>query len=108
MAKIEDPVEALLEIVRFYARMRPGVIDILEAAGQERFKISIKSLRRAAGRMGFYGVDAIIEYILRDDKSLERLRRLGVEIIVDDGRVWVEVPSMMLKEFRGEAGKGRA
>ena len=110
VAEPERVAEALLEIVRFYARLRPGVIDILEASGQERFKISIKSLRRAAGRMGVYGVDVLVEAALRDDSVRRALEERGVRVIVGGrGEVWVEVPAAMLIEFRREAvGRGPA
>ena len=106
----ERVAEVLLEIVRFYARLRPGVVDILEASGQERFKISIKSLRRAAGKMGVYGVDVLIDAALRDDSVRRALEERGVRVIVGGrGEVWVEVPAGMLIEFRREAvGRGPA
>ncbi len=95
---------ALVELLRIYAAMRPGVVDILEASGQDRFKVSVRSLRRAAGRLGLYGVDALIDAALRDEVVARVLEARGIRVVVgESGEAWVEVPSRMLIEFRREA-----
>jgi len=103
---LEGVAEALVRLLRFYAVMRPGVVDILEATGQERFRVSVRSLRRVAGRLGVYGVDALLDAALRDESVRRRLEGMGVRVVVEDGEVWVEVPARMLIEFRREGVGG--
>ena len=93
-------VEALIELVRAYARVRSGVVAILEASGQDRFKIHVKSLYKVSRRVetGYPMVDDILREIEGDPRALRELEALGVRIVREGRDTYVEVPARLLIE----------
>lgn len=92
--------------MRGFARLRAGVIDILEASGQERFKIHISSLIRAKREEPTsYVVEDLLHELSAPTYS-ERLERLGISIVEDKGEVYVEAPTSLLLKLRRELETG--
>ncbi|BAA80524.1 hypothetical protein APE_1525 [Aeropyrum pernix K1] len=98
----EDPLETLLRLLKGFARLRGGVVDILEASGQERFKIHLSSLIRAKREEPTdYMVEDLLAELSRPTQS-RRLTKLGIRIVEDRGEVYVEVPTNLLLKLRRE------
>lgn len=93
----EDPVEALLTLVEGFAKSREGMIAILRASGQPRFKIHVSSLIKAK-RVS--GVTWIVEDLLGEINSrkeyLDRLEDMGIRIVIGRDGTYVEVPAELL------------
>jgi hypothetical protein len=103
-------VRALLELLRAYARVRSGVVAILEASGQGRFKVHLKSLYRMSKRVetGYSMVDEIIGEIEGSPDALRELEEMGIRIVREGGETYVEVPSeLLIGEARGRRGGRR-
>ncbi|MCE4610552.1 MAG: hypothetical protein F7B17_01100 [Desulfurococcales archaeon] len=101
------PVEALMELVRTYARVRSGVVAILEASGQDRFKIHVRSLYKVSGRVetGYSMVDDILKEVERNPEALRELEALGVRIVREGRDTYVEVPARLLIDAAREVSE---
>jgi len=96
-----DPVEAILEALRGYARVKgPGVLGILDAGGLESVKIRFSALYRYHDEAtGYRLLDEALAELSEED--LGRLEELGVRLVREGRTLYLQVPRRLLEELAG-------
>jgi len=102
-----DPVEAILEALRGYARVKgPGVLAIVKAGGQERVKIRFQALYKYHDESTGY---TLLEEALAElgEEGVERLESMGIRLVNIGRNLYLEVPVSLLESMVKGKGRGR-